>query len=224
MRDHLGQFQLSSNMHFSKGVLCMDDCVGAMNWTKSGTGGDDLLEHAAAAAFFGATGLHLKTRTTDAAQNDSIVAQKNFDFPASGLLVYRAKLNSPSLAAANSISLQTNACAADTLNSFSLNYNPAGPALYYIASGGNPIELTGANIEITDNQWQTIEIVLNLLTMTAISVTWCGHTYDLSGVGMFIGIPDSATYTQLRISLITTAAAPAELYADAIYAGEFLDI
>lgn len=57
-------------------VILYDDMESLLKWTKSGTGGDDLLEASGTVAYNGAKSLHAKTRATNPAADDKITAQR----------------------------------------------------------------------------------------------------------------------------------------------------
>lgn len=59
-------------------VMMFDNMEDLLKWTKSGTGGDDLLEKSATVAFNGSASLHIKTRVTNAAADDLVKASRNF--------------------------------------------------------------------------------------------------------------------------------------------------
>lgn len=53
-------------------VLLFDDMESLFKWTEAGTMGDSVFEKIATVAFNGSASLHMKTRTTGAAENDEI--------------------------------------------------------------------------------------------------------------------------------------------------------
>jgi len=82
-RDFFGNYPIVAGLGFSRDIKVLDDCEGTFTWTVGGTGGDDVHEFLAAAAWQGTYGMHLKTRTTDTDEDDALAVQKLFDFPVS---------------------------------------------------------------------------------------------------------------------------------------------
>jgi len=80
-RDFFGNYPIVAGLGFSRDIKVLDDCEGTFTWTVGGTGGDDVHEFLAAAAWQGTYGMHLKTRTTDTDEDDALAVQKLFDFP-----------------------------------------------------------------------------------------------------------------------------------------------
>lgn len=223
-RDHLGQFMVSSSLGFARGILILEDCEGTMNWTVSGTGGDDVHAFATAMAFMGTYGLSMATRTTAAAQNDLLQVVKLVGYPETGLLVLRARLMFPDLTGAASVNL---VCAA--FNGVRewvgmLSIIPATGVVSYYNSVGGMTNVAGLAGLIQANGWATMELVVDMLRMEYIEAAWNGRRADLSGASL--NDAAATTYRECRIglSIVASAAPPARLAADNIYAGEFLDV
>lgn len=224
MRDHLGMFALSSDLKFAKGILLLDDCEGAFTWTPTGTGGDDVHEYAAAAAFTGDTGMRLKTRTTSAAAGDTLGVYKWLSYPESGLAVVRARLASPTIAAPQSIEMVISVCDGSNLYQAQIGYRPNTPDGYYINSAGAVVSIPQWAFGNHDLQFSTMELVIDTRALQYLTAHWNGTSISLAG----LALEDMGAYAsrglQALLGVTTIAAAPAELYADNIYVGEYLEV
>jgi len=223
-RDHLGQFNVSSNLGFARGVLLLEDCEGVNNWTVSGTGGDDVHAFAAASAFMGGFGFNLATRTTAAAQNDLLQVVKLVGYPETGLVVARVRLMFPNLTGAASVNLLIDAFNSVRQYAAMLSIAPAtGVVSYYNSAGGMTVvgALAGP---IQANAWATMELVMDLLAFQYMEAAWDGSRVSLGGAGM--NNIAASTYRECRvgISIVASAAPPATLAMDNLYVGEFLDV
>lgn len=223
-RDHLGQFLLNSNANFGRGIMLLEDCEGTFNWTVSGTGGDDTHEYATAAAFIGTNGIHMKTRVTSAATNDTLRIAKILDYPASGLIVFRARFNWPDNSNVALMRLDLDVSRGNQLIRYRIVLEPGAPEIYYLDSGNNEVDNGGGLKRVYDNQWGAVELVVDANNGEYRYVQQQGWKWDLSGqAGYEVSQPDEKGVT-LAFELVASSEAPAEAYLDQIYLGEFLDI
>jgi len=223
-RDHLGQFMVSSALGFGRGILLLDDCEGTFNWTVSGTGGDDVHEFATAAAFMGLKGMRLKTRTTGAAANDYVAAARAVGHGEGGLLVIRARVASPDVSVVKNLVMQVTHC--DGVNDYSANINirmSAGTVAYLDAAAA-AVAMPDLAQTFTDGAWFTIELVLDVLTHEYLECFCNGTRVDLAGAGVYDVGASTERGAIVSLSVIAVGAAPAEMYADNIYVGEYLDL
>lgn len=224
MRDHLGNYQISSDLTFARGILLLDDCEGTFTWIVLGTGGDDVHAYATPAAFMGLNGLRMKTRVTAAAQNDYLDVHKFVGVPESGLLVYRTRLCFPNLTGQASVNMNVAFYNASREWRAMLSVVPATGAVSYYDSAGGMTAVAGLAGLLPAVGWATMELVLDLNTMEYVEAAWDGNRVSLAGIGMYdLGVStDRAVY--VGISIIASAAPPAEIYADNIYVGEHRDL
>lgn len=223
-RDHLGQFQMGSDLAFARGVLLLEDCEGTFNWIASGTGGDDVHAFATAAAFMGGHGMQLKTRTTGTSPNDILTASKNFSFPESGLLVARCRLAMVQQAAIKYVGFRVGFCAGAEVYQARLKHTPATPKVEYQEAGGADVPVAGMGFVTLDGAFCTLELVVDCLANKYVSLAWNGVRADLAGVALFDGGAASIRYAYVALDVVTVGAAPAEMYVDSVYVGEFLDL
>ena len=222
-RDYFGNLPVVAGMAFSRDVLLLDDCEGAFTWQTAGTGGDDVHEYLAAAAFAGTAGLHLKTRTTSAAENDSLLAQKWLGYPETGLLVARAKIASPSWAAVKTINfIAVHGNGARNYNG-QLQYTPATGVVAYANAAGAATAIAALAHQELDYQFTTWELVIDCRAHQYLAVAINGLRASLAGVDLWDSAAAAQRYAGLGLGVTTSGAVSAELYASHLYVGENLE-
>ena len=224
MRDNLGNPLSSSRPEFARGVLLLEDCEGANNWIFSGTGGDDVHAFAATAAFTGGFGLHLATRTTGTAPADSLTALRWVGFPESGLLVLRAKIKSPDISDTAPLVLTAQIYNGTRMYVAEIHYSAATGTCEYVNGALANINLPALAQVIEDQQWVTFEMVVNVRTFEYITVTINGLAADLDGIAIGDVAATTARALAVGVGVTSAAAAVAEIDADNMYAGEFLNL
>lgn len=224
MRDHLGNAQVGAKLGFARGVLLLDDCEGTFTWAKSGTGGDDVAERAAAAAFEGVYGIHIRTRTTGAAAGDGLDLSRIVGFGESGQLVYRMQLCLPDVSVVSVVRMEVYVYDGANMYLGTIRLTPNTPRFEYFSSVPAFTEIPSLALLVNDGQWFTIEMVLNVLSGEFITVTFNGVTADLAGVGMFDAGATTDRYLMVWFGLDTIGAAPAAMYVDNVSLTEFRDL
>jgi len=221
MRDFFGNIPIVAGMGFARGVMLLDDCEGTFTYIVSGTGGDDTHEYATAAAWQGAYGLHLKTRVTGSTNNDVVILQKLFDYPATGLLVARLRL-APMVVAncgALSLSLLIDDGAQQYNGTIALLVSTA--AVKYLNSAGAYAAITALATTFTAAHWYTLELAINCKAAHYQHVRFNGLEADLSALALDNTAATAGRCAQLALTAQATAAGPAEMYADNILVTEF---
>lgn len=224
MRDHLGNPFFSGRPEFARGVLLMDDCEGALTWTKSGTAGDSTLSLDAEAAFYGATGMKLVSRTTGAAAGDTIQAYKGVDIPESGLLVFRAKIRCPNTARLDKIDLSAAVYIGATYKEAVLRWDEQLGKLQYKDDTGAFVDLMTGGPNAYQGTWTTMELMIDTRAFRYIRARYNGQVYDLDGINLLSAAAANLRQCLLRITASTETAFPVTLHADCIYAGEYEDL
>jgi hypothetical protein len=221
-RDFLPAFNVAANLGFAKGVLLLDDCEGTFTWTVGGTGGDDVHEYAAVAAFMGLNGMRLKTRTTGAAADDNVFVSKVFGFPESGLVVARMRWASPDPTKIKSVRL--NLWVDNGVRDWQAGGRllPNTPEFDYYTPAGAWQAVASMAFGVSALEFVTMELVVDCRAMGLLEVANNGVRTQLSGVGLY----DNGAYTNRRcavaIMVYAIGANPAEMYVDHVYVGEFL--
>jgi hypothetical protein len=223
MRDHFGVLPIVAGMGFMRGIMLLDDCEGTFTYTVAGTGGDDVHEYLAAAAWQGAYGLHLKTRVTGAAADDVLMVTKQMDYPASGLLVARARLAPVAVAAIKEIGLRLVIDDGTTIHQAIFSLFPATSLTKYLNAAGTYTEITPMAMTYLGSQWYTTELAIDCLAKTYRHGRTNGLTADLSSAALYSPGASSSRGVQLTLAVVAAGAAAAEIYADNLYVGEYLE-
>jgi hypothetical protein len=222
-RDHFPNIPIGAGMGFARGVMLLDDCEGTMTWTVTGTGGDDVHLFATAAAWQGTYGMHLKSRTTAAAENDTVGVLKMFDYPGSGLLVARLRVCPVAVAAIKSINVHFRID--DGAQQYAAYFRLAISTgkVYYTDAAGNWIEIATMATTFTGGNWYTIELSIDCLAHKWLAARFNGFEYDASALPLYNDAATAGRFSLLGCYIIATDAPPAEIYADNIYVGEYLE-
>jgi len=224
MRDHLGQFVLSSNLQFARGILLLDDCEGTCTWTASATDANATVTFDTAAAFIGVNGLKLFSGDADPAENDYVAATKYLSPPEAGLLCFRARLASPDISLLKTIDIILYYCDGSHLYQFSLRYTVADGSIKYYPASGTLTAIPTLATPINDLQWVNIELIADTRDLAYISARFNGIYASLAGIAPYDTGADTTRRLDLRIITTIAGATEGTLYADCIYAGEFEQI
>jgi len=215
-RDFFGNYPIVAGLGFSRDVLLLDDAEGTFTWVVGGTGGDDVHEYLAAAAWQGTYGMHLKTRTTSTTEDDYVIAQKLFDWPSTDLLV--ARLRVTPVVVANTKGITITLAADDGADGYTgaIQLAPDGSKVNYYNSGGSWVELTDLAMTYYALHWLTVELALDLKAHTYRHLRFNGWDTDLSTLSLKAAGASASRGAYLQLAAIASAAGPGELYADNI--------
>lgn len=222
-RDHRKRLDVVLGDGFEPGVWIRDDCEGTLGWVKAGTGGDDSLSYATAASLFGTKGLELVTRTTAAATDDFIRADKDIHLPTGKRLVMRARVSSPDFSKLKDIRM---------LMQLDNGTDEHRAGMRYVVSSGKLEYQTGlttwtdtgfANPGTRNLLFWEWELIVDPVNMKYVSLSSWGLDLDLAGVAI-PGDLDMGTMKHCKCRFYVTAsgANAVTMYADSIYVGKFL--
>lgn len=221
MRDHLGIFNVSSDLSFARGVHIIDNAEGTFTWTVTGTGGDDVHEHATVAAYMGTNGIHLKTRTTDSAENDYVAITKHTSYPESGLLLARWRFASPDIPKVKTMEIGLLTYTPDGNRCYGIKLDPNAGTLTYIDSGGSYVTITGGGSSLNNSQFIVMELAIDLRAMLYLDTMVNGIRSSLAGVAGQTLAPGSSRFCSIIMTLVAGGDGPAAAYIDSVYVGEF---
>jgi hypothetical protein len=224
MRDHLGNFMVSSNLQFARGILLLDDCEGTCTWQKSGTDANVAVTFETAAAFMGTTGLQLFSGDADPAADDIATAYKATGFPESGLVVCRARIASPDLTKVKQVWWGVSVIDGTTLYDATVRWVPNTPAFAYRDTAGDWQAIAALAYGTYALNWCLWELVVDVRAMAYRSVLFNGTRVDLAGIGLYDQGAVAKRELQIGVSVVCLGAAAATLYLDTVYAGEFLEV
>jgi len=223
-RDFLGNFNVSSDMQFSRGILLLDDMEGTDLWTASGNAGDYDVSLDTAAAFFGTKGLNMKSRVTSPASGDYVKALRLIPFPGSDLCVIRFRVCLPDVSKLDKFRLLVQFFRSSRSRIAGLEYHPNDPDLKYQDSVAGWTVLSGYDQAVVDGEWFTMELALDLATAKYIHVELNGIRTDFTEPFFDNSDASGYRYCQFSFYAYTAGAAAVSAYVDAVYCGEFLDV
>jgi len=224
MRDHLGNFMVSGNLQFARGILLLDDCEGTCNWVKAATDANATVTFETVAAFVGTKGLRLFSGDATPAEDDIVTGQRLISYPESGLLVARCLMCAPDWSKLKSVSLKASHDPGAGDQYFGQVKIVAGDGAYYYDVAGDPVELTDIVIPSVNGQWFVMELGLNCVDHEYRHVAVNGVRVDLAGVGLYNAGASTGRASDVVAVATTVGAAAATLYVDCVYAGEFVDV
>jgi hypothetical protein len=222
-RDHFPNLPIGAGMGFSRGIMLLDDFEGTFTWVVGGTGGDDVHALAPAAAWQGTYGLHLKSRTTNSAENDYTIVQKIFDYPASGLLV--ARVRTAPIVVANTKRIEIGLRIDDGAQQYAATLRVAVSTgkVYYLLTAATWVEIPILATTFVGGTWYTVELAIDCLAQKWISARFNGFTADLSAIPLYNDAASSGRSALLTLDVDASAAGPGEAYFDNAYVGEYLE-
>jgi len=224
MRDHLGVFNVSSDLKFAKGILLLDDCEGTFTWSFTGTDANAAASFAAAAAFMGTNGMLATTGDDSPAEDDTLQIVKYVEVPESGLVVFRVKFGLPDVSIVKGVNVLINIHRDSKVYAAGLLYLPDTPGGYYLGDDGGYHEVAAWANAVPDHAWQMAEIVVDINDLKYISGLLNGVPADLSAMAVYDGGVSAGRFMTIGLNVTAAGAAAAIVYFDNIYVGEFLHI
>ena len=223
-QEFVGSFPVGSIMGFAKGVLLLDDCEGACNWSVEGTDAGVAATNDTAAAFMGAKGLKVTSGATDPAEGDYVAAKFGMNRPETGLLVFRGKMRIPDLTKVGEISLGVHYFRGGIQYTTSIDFRPNTPIGYYRDAANAQIEVAAWNQIFVATTWMAFELVIDTVIHKWISATLADVKMDLSAVSLYNAGAAAYDLVVLWLQHTTAGANAALMYYDNLYAGEFLQL
>ncbi len=195
-------------------ILYQDDFEHTLNWVKSGGVGDAFLELDPSLAFSGNQSLHLKTRTTDPAENDNIAADLLTYISPSKKLSHAFFFRSPSFDAIKQILFSAGYYDGTDIHDYSIQFNPPTPIWQYRDSGGILQDIPSSALIPRISAWHRFLLNINLNTEKYISFSFDNHFFDLSDLSYHVDTSVTLTHHKTQIKIWAEGAAPADLSVD----------
>ncbi len=218
-RSHTGIESVSGVLGFSREVLWADECKGTFKYAQTGTGGDDVFVYDTSGSILSTNGIHLVTRTTSAADGDTLRIARMLSFPVSGQLYTRLRMGVGDVSLLELIRVGINFKDGAKEYESGLTYKPNVPSLSYHNSAGGLTAIPTLAWQMGDWQNSILEFGLDVLAKEYLSALWLGTEADLADVAVQeVGV---STLRQLEFSIEieTAGAAAASLFADTVYVG-----
>jgi len=198
-------------------ILLSDDLEASLlKWTKTATGnGDSVLERSTSVAFDALASLHMKSRTTSAAEDDSVMATRTFPIAASKAIKFRVP-------AWRFEDVDENKYVIfhiewyDGANYYhaAVRYDVINQAWDYLNSANDWSEVIATHI-LAAETWHSLELDIDFVHTSYLRLLVDDRTNVFSST-LFYTIADAVTLAQAIVSLETTTqgATPAEAYFD----------
>jgi hypothetical protein len=221
MRDFFRNEHVKTNMAMARGIRLLETFEGAYYWTADGTGGDVTIGQAAGAAWTGAYGISIKTRTTGAAADDVTRINRFFDRPQTNLLIARAMMTSPDWSKVKyaSMALRYKSVSGDWASA--LRYTPATGYWAYKDSAGAYQTIALLSGLKTNGSWMCIEYAINVSLWQYLWAATKGKYFSLANIDFESEGGGTTSEMQMYFSVTAIGASPATLYVDDVLVTEY---
>lgn len=193
-------------------VVLFDDFESSLVWTKAETAGDTIFELDITTLYSGNHSLHLKTRTTDSAEDDFIRASRRFPSPPSGLISMALLFLCPDFTPFKSLKISINVQTATSTKALVFQYDIINGVFQYRNSDGGFTNITDLTLTLAPLFW-------HLLRFTADPTAGFYKYFNVNEYSHYpVKIPiyepsnGAALSSVAHIEIITAGAAPAELF------------
>lgn len=194
--------------------IFFDDFEALLKWTKYDGPGDSIYELDPTIAYSGNQSLHIKSRTTNATENDIIGTRIKLFMTPSKKLNQSMIFRSPDFTKIKTIDFYHTLDDTLTLHFPTIRFSPAGPKWQYLDSAGDPQDIPGAIYPLSVNAWHRLHLLADLNTNKFISMSIDSRHYDLSNISIEAYSPGVNMYLDITAFIVTAGAAPAEIYID----------
>lgn len=176
--------------------------------------GDAIFELDPNLSFSGAQSLHIKTRTTDTAEDDEIQAFLQSHLPPTKNVSLLARFYSPTFTTLKTLLFQLEWYDGTNVHRAFIKYYEAVPKLTYLNSGGTETDLPDLDHVLHFLSWHSFNFPVDFMNNKYRSFQLDEINIDLSDLPIYT--TESALLPHLRsiLSITTAGAAPTELYID----------
>lgn len=196
------------------GTLIYDNHTAGLRYVGTGTGADFVCEIDENPTYFPGSALHIKTRATAPAEDDTVEATKNFAIMGKGTLSLSCVFQIPTIGYAKHFYIllafthSTNVYAAGIL------VDRVNSKLQYIDFEGNAQDVTGGSLTLGNDFPCAITFSVDFDNLEYLSLTVAGQTYNLSGIAIYD--QDDAQYHAgyVQFQLQAASADRPDLYID----------
>lgn len=206
----LGQLPIAGSVVFS------DDFEDTLKWTKIDGIGDSIFELDPTIAKQGSQSLHMKTRTTGAAQNDKIRANHYSHLLPSKIMTFIATFYCPNYLPMDYTQFDFFWYDGTNLNRGRVSYHPATPGWELVDSSRSPIAIPTLAVPLSVNTFHILILKINFTTGKYLSIQVDHLLVDLSTYTLEIDTNNNDSVLQKQIILNTAGATPCEIYLDQI--------
>ncbi|GAH66956.1 unnamed protein product, partial [marine sediment metagenome] len=197
-------------------VVLVDGFENLLKWTKKAGAGDSIFELDPTIAKIGNQSLHMKTRTTDAAENDQIGALWSGHLLPSKVLTFIFSFYYPAYLPIDNILLEMIHNDGTNDHGPQLQYNPNVPSLTYRNTTPAHIEIPDLALTFDEDCWHTIQMKVNYNTGKYISIQVDHVFVDLSGLSYYQVENPLPVHSDYNIYIQASDSPPCEINIDEI--------
>ncbi|MBA7633908.1 hypothetical protein ES703_41479 [subsurface metagenome] len=213
-REYTRQISVIGNVASHGPVILFDDFESLLKWGIYSGEGDSIFELDPTLAYYGNQSLYMKSRTTDAAEDDIIGANRRLYMSPALKLNQAVHFLSPDFTKINKIVFYFTLADGAVIHYPTVVFDPNTPLLQYHDFENNPQTVPGTNYKPAINTWHRLQLLANLVSNRFIGITLDSHFYDLSPYSLYTYANPASTRLDIYLMIYTAGAAPAELYID----------
>lgn len=195
-------------------VLLFDDMEGLLKWAQVGDLGDDVFEKSAAVAFNGSASLHIKTRTTNSAEDDETSGQRIL-FERPGLrysieCIYQFLVQGDTKGVWFKVEMSDGALR----HRIELKFVAISSKWQYRNSGNTFTDVPGGAQGLLEAGWHRIRFEFDQNKKEYIKMVSDGLEVDLTGISYYTGAEVADRWLDVQVGIIAAAVGPVEGYFD----------
>lgn len=206
----------------SGSIILHDDFSGPLQWTKGVGLGDAIFELSPSISKHGKQSLHLKTRTTDAANGDEVRAVRYLHLLPSKVLSFLSSFRCTDFSKILHIMFSFEWYDGASTHICHLKFSPGTPKWEYYDSATAYQIIAGLGVALYDDAWHNLQLVVNFATDKYISFRLDHLLADLSAIAFYSGAPAADSMLMATIEVKTNSASPAEIFIDDIMINEII--
>lgn len=223
-RDFLGQFNVSSDLQYTPGIMMLEDCEGSDMWYPAGTAPDYTVTFETAHCLFGTQGLSLKTRATGPAEDDYCSATRWLSYPESKLLILRGRVMLPTQVLVKYAEMYIGYFKPGVFGLCGIRWDVAGKLVRVWTTGGAWTTITGMGFGAMDNSWLDFEIGMDMKANEYKYVMFNGIRAVPTVLPVTGENPSDYRVVYIELQIFAAAAQQTEVVFDSIYVGSYLNV
>lgn len=197
-------------------VLLYDDMESLFKWVKAGGAGDSVFEKSDTVAYNGTSSMHMKTRATDAAENDEIAGWRD-TFLRPGKRYRVECLFMPDASGQSKfVLIEPKIWDGTTYHLLGVRWDEAGSKWQYRAAGPVWSDIPGGGQTLVADQFSRMLLEWDQNLKTYSRLVCQGLEIDMSGLGYSYVADGVPTLMRLDLGMTAGAAPPGEVYFDEV--------
>lgn len=223
-RDFLGQFNVSSDLQYTPGIMMLEDCEGSDMWYPAGTGADYTVTFETAYCLFGTQGLSIKTRSTDPAEDDYCQGTRWLSFPESKLLILRGRVMLPISVRVKDVDMYIGYYKPSVFGLSGIRWDRAAETVSVWTTGGSWTAISGMGFGPMDRSWLDFEIAMDMDSNEYKYVMFNGIRVIPTVLPVTGANAQDYRTVYIELQIRSQGALQAEVVFDSIYVGSYLNV